>query len=260
MSIDAPHTVASLTELLRARISAGIYQPGTQLPTEAELGEEFKVGRTLVSRTLAALKVEGIVESRRRAGTWVRERRLIVRNLQDDLRREWKLVDAALPPDLFKAITRTTADVDVTTRYTIEAADDELVDDFGGEEAGITLGDLLLCRRWLYKLDGAVYQVVWSFIRRDFTAHHPDLEDPRNERGGTLRQFHALDIHLTEHVFRLHAINASPEQATLLEVPTGRALMRKQSRSFDTDGRVWVVGRSIASGDDELIEMRVTLP
>lgn len=260
MSIDAPHTVASLTELLRGRISAGIYPPGTKLPTEAELGEEFRVGRTLISRTLAALKVEGIVESRRRAGTYVRERRLIVRNLEDDLRREWRLLDDVLPPDLFKAITRTTADVDVKTQYTIEAADEELVDEFGGDEAGIKIGDLLLCRHWLYLLDGSVYQAVWSFVRRDFTAHHPELEDPRNERGGTLRQFHELGVDLLQHVYRLHAINADPHQAALLEVPTGRALMRKMTRSFDDTGRVWVVGRSIANGDDELIEMRVALP
>lgn len=259
MTLDAQPTVTSLADELRGRIATGKLPPGSKL-TEPELMAEFKVGRTLVSRALAKLKLEGLVESRRGAGTYVRERRLITRNLADDLRREWALVDQELPDDLFQAITRTNALVTVKTSYSIESADEELVDDFGGEESGLKRGDPLLCRHWLFLLDGQVYQAVWSFLRKDFTSQHPRLEDPRHERGGTLRQFHELGIDLLEHVFTLHAINADRDQALLLEVPIGRALMFKQSRVFDNAGRVQVVGRSIASGDDELIEMRVTLP
>ncbi|MCC7360074.1 MAG: GntR family transcriptional regulator [Anaerolineales bacterium] len=67
-------------ESLRAAIAAGTYQPGSQLPTEAELVEMLGVSRTVVREALRALEEGGLVARRQGVGTFVREQ-AILKNL-----------------------------------------------------------------------------------------------------------------------------------------------------------------------------------
>jgi GntR family histidine utilization transcriptional repressor len=57
-------------ELLR-RIHDRIWQPGEQIPHEADLAEEFGCARTTVNRALRDLAESGLVVRKRRAGTRV---------------------------------------------------------------------------------------------------------------------------------------------------------------------------------------------
>ncbi|WP_298822004.1 UTRA domain-containing protein [uncultured Roseibium sp.] len=57
-------------ELLR-RIHSRIWQPGEQIPHEADLAEEFGCARTTVNRALRDLAESGLVVRKRRAGTRV---------------------------------------------------------------------------------------------------------------------------------------------------------------------------------------------
>ncbi|AHF89820.1 transcriptional regulator [Opitutaceae bacterium TAV5] len=61
------------TELER-RIAEGVWKIGEQIPTEAELAEEFSCSRGTVSRAIARLSHEKLVERRTRAGTRVVQR------------------------------------------------------------------------------------------------------------------------------------------------------------------------------------------
>jgi GntR family transcriptional regulator len=68
---------------LRDRIKRGIYPPGWQIPTETELVRDFRVSTITVRRAIRELVLEGLVQGRRGAGVFVRERRRIVRALSD---------------------------------------------------------------------------------------------------------------------------------------------------------------------------------
>ena len=57
-------------ELLR-RIHCRVWQPGEQIPHEADLAEEFGCARTTVNRALRDLAESGLVVRKRRAGTRV---------------------------------------------------------------------------------------------------------------------------------------------------------------------------------------------
>ncbi len=61
------------TELER-RIAEGMWKVGEQMPTEAELSEEFACSRGTISRAIARLAHEKLVERRTRAGTRVVQR------------------------------------------------------------------------------------------------------------------------------------------------------------------------------------------
>jgi GntR family histidine utilization transcriptional repressor len=65
----------SLHERIRsdfeARILAGLLKPGDRLPIEQELMLEFNCSRMTVNKALSALATAGLIERRKRAGTFV---------------------------------------------------------------------------------------------------------------------------------------------------------------------------------------------
>jgi len=60
---------------LRDEIAAGRYRGERRLPTEAELVARFGVSRPTVGRALRELQIEGLIERRRGAGTFLKEAR-----------------------------------------------------------------------------------------------------------------------------------------------------------------------------------------
>ncbi|MFI5635071.1 GntR family transcriptional regulator [Streptomyces sp. NPDC051664] len=71
---------------LRERIASGEYPPGTALPLMRDVAAQYEVSDITVRRAWQMLTREGLIESRRRAGMFVREHpdrvRLTVRNRQ----------------------------------------------------------------------------------------------------------------------------------------------------------------------------------
>lgn len=57
---------------LHALIGAGEWPIGTRIPTEAELGEKFAVGRNTIREAVRALGYAGMLETRQGDGTYVR--------------------------------------------------------------------------------------------------------------------------------------------------------------------------------------------
>lgn len=60
-----------IADELRTRIRGGTYPPGSKLPSETELVEEFGVTRITVRRGLAVLQQEGLIETVRGKGVFV---------------------------------------------------------------------------------------------------------------------------------------------------------------------------------------------
>jgi DNA-binding FadR family transcriptional regulator len=56
---------------LRREIESGNLTPGSKLPTEPALTEQFGVSRTVVREAIAALKADGLLEPRQGAGVFV---------------------------------------------------------------------------------------------------------------------------------------------------------------------------------------------
>src|SRR5215216_580453 len=62
-----------LFEELGLAIEKGAFVPGQQLPTEAELMQQYGVSRTTVTRTLRDLEHRGVIWRRRGSGTFVKQ-------------------------------------------------------------------------------------------------------------------------------------------------------------------------------------------
>jgi len=59
---------------IRDAIMKGEFRSGERLPTEAELSSLFDVGRSTVREAIRVLEAEGLIDVRRGAGMFVRER------------------------------------------------------------------------------------------------------------------------------------------------------------------------------------------
>jgi DNA-binding FadR family transcriptional regulator len=65
-----------ITNKLIARIVEGAYPPGSKLPTEREIAEEFEVTRNVVREALKRLEALGLVTIRRGSGIYVEDLQL----------------------------------------------------------------------------------------------------------------------------------------------------------------------------------------
>lgn len=69
--LEKTSTVTALVKLLTERIHSGEYEPGTKLPSERKLQEEFGVGRLALREALSRLNALGIIETSHGRGTFV---------------------------------------------------------------------------------------------------------------------------------------------------------------------------------------------
>jgi GntR family transcriptional regulator len=65
-----------LEEILIHRIETGVWAPGSKIPTEAELVEEFQVSRVTVRKSLEALTKNFLLERKSGKGTFVAAKRM----------------------------------------------------------------------------------------------------------------------------------------------------------------------------------------
>ena len=69
-----PPKYAQVIEELRRRIESGEYAPGSLLPSEHQLSEEFQIARPTVVRALRVLRQDGWIETQQGKGSFVRGR------------------------------------------------------------------------------------------------------------------------------------------------------------------------------------------
>ena len=90
MSLIQTKSIAEqVEELLRGRIRDGTYTPGSRMPSESELSDEFGVSRATVRTVLAKLAVNGLILRKQGDGTYVNLR---VRELGAHLGNLWEFV------------------------------------------------------------------------------------------------------------------------------------------------------------------------
>ena len=110
-----PASFRDIKSDVMARIIGGDWPPGTLLPTEADLADEFGAARATVNRALRELAEEGVLDRKRKSGTRVRQAPLRHAKLDITVTRQeveargavykYALVDSRIttPPDGLRA-------------------------------------------------------------------------------------------------------------------------------------------------------------
>ncbi|MBE1527309.1 GntR family transcriptional repressor for pyruvate dehydrogenase complex [Sphingopyxis sp. OAS728] len=60
-----------IADEIAAKIASGVYQPGTRLPAERDLAEQFEVSRPTIREAMIALEIRGLVGARKGSGIYV---------------------------------------------------------------------------------------------------------------------------------------------------------------------------------------------
>ena len=70
-TVQRPNAVEDVIQSFQQALLTGNLQPGEKLPSEAELGRQFGVGRGTVREAMKMLSAMGVIEIRRGDGTYV---------------------------------------------------------------------------------------------------------------------------------------------------------------------------------------------
>ncbi|HEY5031256.1 MAG TPA: GntR family transcriptional regulator, partial [Actinomycetes bacterium] len=211
-----------LTELTRT------LEPGSAVPTERDLAVQFGTSRTTVRQALHELVVEGRLERVQGRGTFVAKAK-VAQNLEltsytEDLRSQGLDPTSRL----------------VTMEYVRAAGDVP-------SRLAVTPGARVIHLVRLRLVGGEPMAIERSFLE---AARFPGLRR-HLARLGSL--YAALDegygVRLGRAEETIETALASPEEAALLGVDTGLALLLLSRHGFDLDGRPVEWGRSVYRGD-----------
>ena len=79
---------AQLIEQIELRICAGIYPPGSRIPSVRDLAQEASVNPNTMQRALAKLEEDGLLYSHRTSGRFVTEDTEMIRKTRNKLAKE----------------------------------------------------------------------------------------------------------------------------------------------------------------------------
>src|SRR5579875_331287 len=132
-----PPKYAQVIDELRRRIEAGEYPPGSLLPSEHQLTDEFGIARPTVVRALRVLRQDGWIETQQGKGSYVRGRSALaglesVRHGQAELDRDegretGEPIEAAMvkPPARIAALLAAPPDEEMLCRRRLIRQDGE---------------------------------------------------------------------------------------------------------------------------------------
>lgn len=195
-------------------IDRGELVPGSLLPGEHRLCEQYGISRTVVRQALAQLEHEGIVERVKGKGTFI-ARPKTSESLVHSL--------VGLYEDVERRGGHVRSDI---LRHTTEPADGEVAD-----ALGIAAGTPVVVLERLRHVDGEPWSLSTTWMPEHVGAVTlgADLED-----ASLYRMLAEHGIRATHGVRSAEAVVATPEQAQALGVAPGAALLRLRSISRES--------------------------
>ncbi|RYF94195.1 MAG: UTRA domain-containing protein [Caulobacteraceae bacterium] len=211
-----------LHETIRARLEADIlegrFKPGEKLPNETELAAEWDCARMTISRALGALAEAGMVQRRKRAGTFVARRTvqetvLDIRDVAADIRASGREYS-------FRRLAR---------REAAASAEDAAA-------LGVAEGAPVLLIIGLHLADGQVHALEERRINLD-VAPAAGRERFEDEAPGAWLLAHVAWTE-AEHV--ISAVAADGQTAKRMGISTGSALLSLERKT-------WLAGDCVTS-------------
>lgn len=201
---------------LEQKIRSGELPPGSRLPTEAELQEQYSIGRATATRVLTELAQAGLVERHRRRGTFVTEGAR-----QENLLR---FVNTALPGPK------------IAGRHAVESVTVVQARDAGVELPGVADDTPVhQLRRLKFDVDDNVIGVELSAVPFAL-APRLQMEDLNHL---TMHDYFArAGIPAAKARIYIDPITLDAATAARLGVPDGQAVIRLRRLTWLTDGKL----------------------
>jgi GntR family transcriptional regulator len=158
---DQPGVTRRIAADLREAIRSGEYRPGHQLPSGSALAARYDVVRPTVQKAVDRLRAEGLIESRKGAGWFVRERPTLIRLGSSRLRRSERVAGrGASITDAAQGGWKSSAKVEIR----VEPASERVA-----TELRIEVGADVLVRDRVLSANGEPIQLAVSRLPRSIT-------------------------------------------------------------------------------------------
>jgi DNA-binding GntR family transcriptional regulator len=231
-----PPKYAQVIDELRRRIESGEYPPGSLLPSEHQLSEEFQIARPTVVRALRVLRQDGWIETQQGKGSFVRGRPALA-GLESERPGELALNrDESREPGDLVHVGMTAPPPRVAALLAASA---------GGE---------ILCRRRVLRQNGEASEIVTWWVPGT-VAEGTDLAKPEPLHGGVrthLARRKGIRIdHVIEQVVARHPTS---QEARLLGVGRTAAILALYVAARDASGMPVLVLELVMPGDRHELE------
>jgi GntR family transcriptional regulator len=220
-----------VADRLRPPIESGEWPAGYKLPSESQLMAQFGVSRVTVRLAVGALRAEGLILTRQGRGSFVRDReankRISSTRYQQDAR--YAKGRVAEPATAFGS-----GGADDRNRYRLERGfREERANQQVADLLGLTVGEAVLERRYVYYVDERPEQLCTSYLAMDLVRDTP-VADPANEPwpGGTVAQLASLGQAVTRVTESVRARMPSPDEASALRISAGVPVLVVTRRMF----------------------------
>ncbi|QCW78550.1 GntR family transcriptional regulator [Streptomyces sp. S6] len=233
-----------IADELRDAIQAGQYRPGDRLPGENDLMADHGVARMTARQALGVLQSEGIVESRKGAGVFVRSFRPLRRQgIQRLARSQW-------------GEGRSVWSVDTEDRTLV--VDRVSVTEQGAPEhvarvLGVEEGEPVCVRSRRFVLDGKPVLLATSYLPAGLVAGSAIAQEDTGP-GGTyarLAELGSEPVHFREEIRSRMPTAAEAEQ---LKLPTGTPVMLVCRTAFTAEGRAVEVNEMTLDSASYILE------
>ena len=200
-----------IADEIRDRITTGEIAPGTKLPTESQLMDQYGMSRNTIRLALAALENEGLIATEQGRGSFVREWSSLTHHATRAER-----IDRPASSSAFVAEARE-AGFEPSTSFSmrIEPAVAEVAD-----RLRIPIDTFLVFRRVVRYIDGQVSSRQDSWYPMD-VAESAGLNVPHDIEQGTVRAMASAGYIEVGHVDELTSRMPSPDEQQTLDVATG---------------------------------------
>ncbi|WP_233604214.1 GntR family transcriptional regulator [Micromonospora sp. HM5-17] len=243
-----------LAEELRERIVNGELPPGAAMPGDTELAASSGLSRSSVRNAIRQLREWGLVRAEPGRGTYVREPRQRIRRRTTE-RYQWEK-DRVLRDEAERRRTGgtehdtglTVDDLTFHAEYSQVEADQDMAAAFG-----LPVGTLLLRRTYWTssRHETAPLSLSYSYLPYDYVKANTQLLSADHEPwpGGTQHQLFTVGIELDRIEEVVRARPPLPDEAELLDIEPGVAVLDVRKTSYDTTDRVVEVADIVFPGD-----------
>ncbi|MFI6770977.1 GntR family transcriptional regulator [Streptomyces sp. NPDC050355] len=216
-----------IAEALKQAIASGAYQPGDRLPGENDLMAEHGVARMTARQALGVLRSEGLAESRKGAGVFVRGFRPIRRRGVPRLAQEhWgtgQSVWSADVPDRNLVVDEATIG-------------EERAGDSVAARLAIAPGAAVCVRSRRFVLDGKPVLLSTSFLPADLVAGSA-ITQPDSGPGGIYARLAELGAGPVRFREEVRVRMPSSDEAERLRLPSGTPVILISRTAVTEEGR-----------------------
>jgi GntR family transcriptional regulator len=236
---------------LRALILAGDIAPGGRLPSTAELTRRYNVNNMSVTRALAILKAEGLIEGKTGRGVYSTSRRPTVVRASHYPRparsgHSYPWIAAAARRDRVGSSTL----IEVGER----PAPAQVASAFG-----LSPGELVVMRHQLLLLDEEPAELVWSYYPTD-VARGTALAENRKMKGGSPTVLDSLGYPLRNAVDQVGARFATVAEFVALKLPEDIPVLRQFRVAYTDQQRPIEVTVMVKAGQQYEVQYELPAP